>query len=345
MSQTFVETTKRTGKEKMAIVTQNVLVSEYFKSVLGLYPYDISRDKDGHIIVLTHEKEDIDAFTLGINDETKQISPFHVGKISLDNHNYDRFGEIDLIGIHPAFMSKGLGTILLQSAENFFKTSGKNEIRLDALHHYEDISREQKTLQEVLSTMSREDAEAYITRNFCDINIYLYSTMGYVKLGDGTRYATVMKKNNLQQLSIAYGLTRPLTVSQSKKQYPISLAFEDVIYTAHYGTQKNLFTNTFNAFQSENFSPFIFNATEKDLTNFHEVAIKIKPESIYSDRLFHYERYIPFYSTKYSDLSKLAESVSSLQKLDKKIITQFDELYKKCYNALITIQNDEPGMQ
>ena len=56
MSQSYIEETNRTEQEKIAIITQNLLISEYFKTVFGIFPYDISRDKDGHIVVLSFEK-------------------------------------------------------------------------------------------------------------------------------------------------------------------------------------------------------------------------------------------------------------------------------------------------
>lgn len=343
MSQSYIEETNRTEQEKIAIITQNLLISEYFKTVFGIFPYDISRDKDSHIVVLSFEKDDIDAFTIGIDNKTKQIAPFHVGRISFDTYNYDKVGEIDIVGIHPAFMRKGLGTILLQSAENYIKNAGKKEITLDAIHNYEDMSKAHKSLDEILSTMPKEKAEKYIAKNFCDVNQYLYTTMGYVKLGDGNRYATVMKKNKLQQISIAYGLSRPLSVSTSKKQFPISLAFEDIIFTAQHGRQKNFFVNTYNALKSEDFSPFKFNATVNDLMNFHNVVMHINPTNeIYKDRLFHSETYMPIHSSKYSNIEKLSQSISSYPKLDRAILIPVNELYHKCLNGIKVFNEEEP---
>ena len=343
MSQSYIEETKRTEQEKVAIITQNLLISEYFKTVFDILPYDISRDKDGHIVVLSYNKGDIDAFTIGIDDNTKQITPFHVGRISFDTYNYDRLGEINIVGIHPAFMHKGLGTILLQSAENYIKNAGKKEIMLDAIHHYEDMSDAHMSLDDVLSTMPKEKAEKYIAKNFCDVNQYLYTTMGYVKISNGTRYATMMKKNNLEKISIAYGLSRPLTVSTSINQFPISLAFEDIILAAQHGRQKNFFVNSYNALKSENFSPFKFHTTVNDLTNFHKVITHINPTNeIYRDRLFHSETYTPVHSTKYTNIESLSQTISTYPKLKRAILEPVNELYLKCLNGIKIFNEEEP---
>lgn len=343
MSQSFIEITPRTESEKMAIITQNLLITEYFKSCFQMIPYDISRDKEGHIVVLYCEKDDINAFTIGINNETKKITIFHAGKISLDTYNSDRTGMIDIVGIHPAFMKKGLGTILLQSAENFFKADGKKEIQLDALHHYEDMSSEHKSLEEVLMTMQTTEAEKYLEKNFCDLNMYLYSTMGYVKLGEGTRYATIMKKNKLQEIKLAYGLSRPLTVSQSKRQFPISLAFHDIILTAKHGQQRNLFVNSFNYIKSENFSPFKFNPTIQDLKYFYEIATRIESERLYKNQIYHCENYPNTHSEKYSNLQKLYQKTKEFSNIKNKELDSFYDLYERCKSALERIQESEPG--
>lgn len=339
--------TPHTEKERLAIITQNLLISQYFQKAFMLEkPSEMSRDRQGHIYALYINHDYIDAYTIGMNTKTKEIIPFHVGKLSFDTEYGRHETEIDLIGIHQAFMNKGLGTILLQTFENHIKSIGRKSVMLDSMRNYVDLSVPPKTISEIRRKMSKSEAEDYVLKNFYDSNLYLYTSMGYAKLGQGTQHAVIMKKENLQEMTVAYGLERPLSFKRSKKDFSVSLEFLSAVDQASVGAPKNFFRDSFNSVLSENFSPFVFNPTINDLDNFHKVAMAINANNaLYTDRIERLINAKNYYDTKYSSLEKVAKAVKNDPKKINSKLKEFNDFYNTCISAFnqVTETESQPG--
>lgn len=344
MANSFIIPTPHSQKERLVILTQNLIVGQFFQNAFMLdKPCEISRDKQGHIYALYIDREFIDAYTLGINTNTKEIVPFHVGKLTFDLDIEHKGSEISLIGIHKAFMNKGLGTVLLQTFENHAITYGRNNISLCAMRNYVDMSKNPKTIYDIIQTMSAQDADDYILKNFYDSNQYLYTSMGYVKVGQGTADAVKMKKDNLQELSVSYGFVRPLSFKKSKKSFSVCQEFYNSIQQASISAPKNFFKVSYNSIQSENFSPFVFNPTVKDTQNFGKVALNIKANNnLYTDRIERIINASSTYDTKYSNIEKIANSIKTESKQSNAQMKNFQDFYEKCMYALNEISESEP---
>ena len=347
--------TPHTEKERLAIITQNLLISQYFQKAFMLEkPSEMSRDRQGHIYALYINRDYIDAYTIGMNTKTKEIIPFHVGKLSFDTEYGRHETEIDLIGIHQAFMNKGLGTILLQTFENHIKSIGRKSIMLDSMRNYVDLSVPPKTISEIRRKMSKSEAEDYVLKNFYDSNLYLYTSMGYAKLGQGTKHAVIMKKENLQEMTVAYGLERPLSFKRSKKDFSVSLEFLSAVDQASVGVPKNFFRDSFNSVHCENFSPFVSFLPASNPTTLTSGLLYFfrrgrapsnANNALYTDRIERLINAKNYYDTKYSSLEKVAKAVKNDPKKSNSKLKEFNDFYNTCISAFnqVTETESQPG--
>ncbi len=330
----LIQTKQRSTNEKLIITAQNVLLKQYFEETFNIPVYDISRDKENHPIFLSiRDKEKMFAYTLAIRDETKEITPFQVGKIEYDNEYYsDVDSFIEVVGVHDAFAGKGIGTIILQGAENHFTELNRNAIELEAMRSFVDISKNKLSYSDIIASMNREQAEQYIKRNFYDTNLYLYTSMGYVKISSGDKYGVLMRKKKIKNIPITYGFERPLSLTKSERSFKITSLFANYFEQLKVGQKKNFFDKkNMNMFQAKNISPIQIEPTIEDTRNIDTIFSHMKSyNGIFNDQLlFNFEK-DDKHNTENSNISKLAkESKNKTQ-----IQNNTHQTYQKCISAL-----------
>lgn len=330
----LIQTKQRSSNEKLIITAQNVLLKQYFEETFNIPVYDISRDKEDHPIFLSIlDKEKMHAYTLAIRDETKEITPFQVGKVEYDNEYYSPIDSfVEVVGVHDAFAGKGIGTIILQGAENYFTELNKNAVELEMLRTFTDISKNKLTYSDIIASMNPEQAERYIKRNFYDTNLFFYTSMGYVKISSGDKYGVLMRKKKIKNIPITYGFERPLSLSRSETSFRIPSIFTNYFEQLKVGQKRNFFNKkSTNIFQSEKISPIQIKPTIDDTRNMDLIFSHLEPcNGIYANQLALCFENNKKHSTKNSDISKLAkESKNKAQ-----IQNSTHQTYQKCINAL-----------
>lgn len=328
-----------TDFEKMSIKAQNELIRFCFEKIYKLPVFDISRDKNGHAIIFTLPNNyTMDTYTIGMNDSTHQIIPFQIGTAELQlSYGGSKINSaVNRLGIHSAFRGTGVGSIMLQAIENYLVDQDKYRIYLDALRDYVDISENPKSVDEIKSTMSKEDAEQYIKDNFVDKNLYFYSSNGYVKTGGNANKCTIqMQKVNIKKLMLTYGIEKTMTLSEHKDQYPICLQFLDALQQAEQSETKNFFVESHNKVHSADFSPFTFNPTTEDFTNFRNVINHFgNVGSSFQNRYYRLNTPVQHYSTQLSNLEMLSKATSAREPVSNAQIKEFNKLYNQCVDKL-----------
>lgn len=334
----LVQVAQKSKNEKLIITAQNVLLKQYFEEMFEIPVYDISRDKENHPIFLSvKNKENIHAYTLAIHDQTKMITPFQVGKIEFDNNIFsDVDTYIEVVGIHDAFAGKGIGTIILQGAENYFTELNRRAIELQSLRTFVDLSKNNMSYQQIVCTMAPYQAEQYIKNNFYDKNLYFYSSMGYVKVSRGDKYGVQMRKNKLKNVPITYGFERPMTLLKAKNAFKISSEFTGYIDQLRTGQKKDFFNKkSTNIFQSEKISPIQIKPTIEDTKNLDLIFSRFETyNGIYLDQIPVCFENNKKHNNTNSNLSKLANNTKNDTKIISTIHNHAHQTFEKCMKAL-----------
>lgn len=344
----FVCQTKHTQDEEYAIIAQNLLIKQYCEDVFGMDVFKISRDKAYHPIILTIERDTIYAHTLAIWDETKELVPFQIGKLSFDNKFLEESQtQVESVGIHKAFMGKGVGTILLKAIEDLAHSENKSMITLDSLRDFVDLSGNNLTCEQVFSLFPQKEASEYVMKNFYDRNLYFYSTLGYVNIYNNYTFIAPLKKTNIESVQLAFGFTRPTSIFECKDKFRITTKFSNIEEQMKKNfTSSPLFTISKNILNSEGISPLIIKPTTKDLTNLDIVLTRLNFfKALYTDRLVKIPENNLTHSTKYSETSKLADQLRAQKTQVPTLILPTHLLYKKCQGALKTILDNENEKQ
>lgn len=343
----LVTQTKHTQDEEYNIIAQNLLISRYCKDIFGLDVFKVSRDKENHPIILTIERENIFAYVLSIWNEAGKIVPYQLGKLTFDNNYFDGSQtQVESVGIHKAFTGKGIGTILLKAIEDIAHSEKKSSLVLDSLKDFVDLSGNNLTSEEVLSIFSEKQAYEYILNNFYDRNLYFYTTLGYVNIYDNYTFVAPMKKANPESIQLAFGFTRPTTLFECKDRFRITEKFMSNEANLREISSQPLFNISKNVLRSEDISPLSIKPTAEDLTNLDIILTKLDFfKAIYNDRIIPLTTKDKTHSTKYSDISKVAEPIRNLRTQIILPVMPTHMLYKKCQKALEEISNTEDQKQ
>lgn len=170
---------------------QNKIISDFCVEKLGAKPYCVTRDKEGHIIIIERQKPIFTAddprffaYMLGLNKSNCCIDAFPVGYCEFHYQRYNIKAEtmddyvnapfntfhISMVAVHPSFERLGIGALLLQTVENYGAYKGIEYIRLNSLRHFtidELALKQYKKYNAVLSrakqAAERSDAQAFVS--------------------------------------------------------------------------------------------------------------------------------------------------------------------------------------
>lgn len=303
---------KLTKQEKLIIDAQNELVLDLFSDTFYMKPEAITRDSKGHIYVFTSLPAKMEMYTFGINTNESALSPFCVGRIIFseceftdEDINEEEGLFISHLSIYPSFQSIGLGKLLLQNFENFALEWGCKSIFLESYTTYRDQSRKETphTLIEKswLNQMTDKEIEEYIKNNFIDTNRKFYQSCGYVGHTRKLKEFVPMKKTNLENFCLNYGLIRNPEMRIINNENKIKQQNGCYLKAAiNYAGNSRLFSFDNTVFPSEQFAPLKFDPTVESLEDLFTIITHLNALPLYKQQHSNSDFYA---HTKFCELS------------------------------------------
>lgn len=287
--------------EKEFIRLQNELIYEYATKRLKVEPYAISRDKNGHILLIAYRYASSNncpeflCYTIGLNNETNKLTAFLVGKnivrFTSTAPKLNAFDElfsapnnlyINNLTVHQAFSGLNIGRILLQTSENYAVENKIPTMTLKSLKCYEELKTKSKS-------------QFPKVKDYFDKNLYFYYSQGfkeYEPVPDGSfdylesmqNMIRPLKKRNLQKIILDYGFNRPLV--KIEKTHPcFSIKRETIDHTyvlREFIYDDKMFPNYLNNIVSESFSPLITEPTEESLIGLYSIINQFKTKPVFN---------------------------------------------------------------
>jgi len=289
---------------------QNEIIENFCKK-FKLKPNVISRDKEGHVLIITitgspstdeFYSNKLYCYMLGRNKHSNKIMPFNVGYCLFKyykNYNlplYEKYhlpynlADISTVSVHKAFQNLGIGRIMLQAVENEVLEDDIHTITLSATKFYVPINGEKKNFKFA-------ESEEYFDKNY-----YFYTSNGYSdnhdELKDISKFSYVrpLKKTKLKKIAIENGLTN-IIKRTDKNSSIFSIAKENSFVRKNLGddTYHPIFNNGYNNIPSEQFSPISLDASRDSTLHLYKVlkAYKLKeafsPSATYLHKFYNSE--------------------------------------------------------
>lgn len=276
-------------KQKKAMDDQNLLLS-YVAKKLGINPYAISRDKNGHALILELKYLDnsnypeLYCYALGLNTETNKVAVYCIGKNTFKfTRSYGYIWpenitppptnlHINVLSTHPGFDGMGVGRVLMQATENIAVANRLKTMSLKQEICYVPNSQMLAKIDKVTTLL--KDKDEYFKRVYFDKNMYFYYSNGFeldtsneyfIEVPDGLN---PLKKDRLQKVVLDYGFAKPLVpVSRTEPIFALKVTEDTATDTAKEYCYNNRFPTFLNNVEPENFSPITLKPND-DYTRF-----------------------------------------------------------------------------
>lgn len=236
------------------------------KKMFGYKPFEISRDRDGHILLFENDEENsnIHCHMIGFNKTNKTFTDYIVGEIEyLDRANNSMV--IMKVAIHPAFQSKGIGRIMYQATENLFVSKNTEHVELCSLVTYRNINKDyDETTEEIIEDYGYTEGEKYIKENYYDTNLFFYKSLGFRLSNQVYATSVPVEKDDLELVNIKYGLKPINKKAVTILSYPLGYIKPNNFDTYEYLDNHRpslLFDLDLNNYPSEDFYPIEYPAT------------------------------------------------------------------------------------
>lgn len=298
--------------------------------LFGFEPFEISRDRDGHILLFENDdnSSNIYCHMIGYNKSSRLFTDYIVGEIDYLEHNRNTV-LLMRVAIHPAFQSKGIGRIMYQAAENLFVTKNINHIDLCSLVTYRNITDNYyESTQEILEDYGYTEGQEYIKNNYFDTNLFFYRSLGFVPQSRIYATSIPLEKNDLEIVNIKYGIN-PINRNLVKT---LSYSLGDIIPESYdpYEYLENhqpslLFDLDLNNYPSEYFHPLKFPATfygYEKLLNILTQGLFVKNTSQPSMPFLAYSNYC--YNDENEEYNKMPYAKTKNKKIIDELLSQLE---------------------
>lgn len=292
-----------TPAQQKAMDDQNLLLI-YIAQKLGINPYAVSRDKNGHPLILELKNYDggnypeLYCYTLGLNKETNNFMAYCVGKNTFrfttnygyvwptDPYQRNNNLHINILSIHPAFDGQGIGRVLLQATENLAVANGIKSMSLKQEICYVPNSAKLSKINRV--EILAKDMDKYFEEYYFDKNMYFYYSNGFEKDTSKDYYIEVtdglvpLKKDRLQKITLNYGFAKPLVkVDRTLPMFALQSSLYSSTETAREYCYNNRFPTFLNNVSAEQFSPIVLKPKDSYTEFLHAFTTTRKGISVF----------------------------------------------------------------